>query len=183
MQKIILFNKPFQVLTQFTDKENRDHLGHYINEPGYYAAGRLDYDSEGLLILTDDGKIQHFITSQAVNKTYLVQVEGRVQAKHVQQLRQGIKVKDYIAIAVFVEILAKKPGWVWKRNPPIRQRKNIPTSWLSLTINQGKNRQVRRMCAAVGLPVLRLIRTQIGNIGLSGLLPGESKRHKFHPKE
>ncbi len=182
MSKIMLFNKPFRVLTQFTDQENRDHLGHYINHPGFYAAGRLDYDSEGLLILTDNGKVQHHITSQAVEKNYLVQVEGRIQAKHVQQLRAGVQVKDYIAKAIDVEVLAKKPGWLWKRNPPIRQRNNIPTSWLTLTINQGKNRQVRRMCAAVGLPVLRLVRTRIGDFGLKQLQPGEWQMADFSPK-
>ncbi len=179
MPQIILFNKPFRVLTQFTDKENRAHLGHYINEPGFYAAGRLDYDSEGLLILTDNGKTQNHITSGAIDKTYLLQVEGRAHAKQLQQLRSGVKVKDYIAKALAVEVLAKKPGWLWKRTPPIRQRNNIPTSWLLVTINQGKNRQVRRMCAAVGLPVLRLIRTRIGEFELQQLQPGEWKLTDF----
>jgi 23S rRNA pseudouridine2457 synthase len=172
MPTIILFNKPFQVLSQFTDQENRDHLGNYINEPGFYAAGRLDYDSEGLMLLTNHGPTQHHITSQAVNKTYLVQVEGRPQAKQLQSLRKGVNVKDYIAKALSTELLGKKPGWLWKRTPPIRQRNNIPTSWMMLTINQGKNRQVRRMCAAVGLPVLRLVRTEIGEFKLADLAPG-----------
>lgn len=176
MPTIILFNKPFQVLSQFTDQENRDHLGNYINEPGFYAAGRLDYDSEGLMLLTDHGPTQHHITSQSMYKTYLVQVEGRPQAKQLQQLRNGVKVRDYTAIALKTEVLGKKPGWLWKRNPPIRQRNNIPTSWLLLTINQGKNRQVRRMCAAVGLPVLRLVRTQIGGYDLAELEPGTYKK-------
>ena len=175
MPSIIIFNKPFQVLSQFTDQDNRDHLGNYIEEPGYYAAGRLDYDSEGLMILTNHGPTQHQMTSQAVHKSYLIQVEGRPQAKQLQQLRKGVAVRDYVAKALKIEMLSKKPGWLWKRNPPIRQRKNIPTSWLLITINQGKNRQVRRMCAAVGLPVLRLIRTQIGKHQLADLAPGSHK--------
>ncbi len=182
MTEILVFNKPFQVLSQFTDTEGRQHLGDYIDLPGYYAAGRLDYDSEGLMVLTNHGPTQHKITSQQVEKTYLVQVEGRVQAKHLNQLRSGVIVRDYTARVRKVEILAKKPAWLWPRNPPIRQRKNSPTSWLSLTINQGKNRQVRRMCAAVGLPVLRLVRTQIGLIELADLPPGAYKKTAFRAK-
>ncbi len=172
MSELILFNKPFQVLSQFTDTENRSHLGDYIDCAGYYAAGRLDYDSEGLMILTNQGHVQHQVTSQAWHKTYLVQVEGRVKAAQLQQLRHGVGVKDYTAKALHTEMLAKKPGWLWPRKPPIRQRKNIPTSWLLVTINQGKNRQVRRMLAAVGLPVLRLVRIQVGDHKLHGLQPG-----------
>ncbi len=171
MVKVILFNKPFQVLSQFTDSNNRSHLGDYIDQPNYYAAGRLDYDSEGLMVLTDHGPTQHLISGQNTIKTYLIQVEGRAQAMHLANLRRGVKVKDYVAKATHVELLAKKPDWVWKRNPPIRSRKNSPTSWLMISINQGKNRQVRRMSAAVGLPVLRLIRTQIGELKLDGLMP------------
>ena len=180
LPQIILFNKPFQVLSQFTDTKNRLHLGSYIDQPGYYAAGRLDYDSEGLLLLTDDGPTQHHITSEQTNKTYLVQVEGRAQAAQLQKLRQGVPVKDYLAKAKQVQVMAKKPGWVWKRTPPIRERQNIPTSWLTLTLNQGKNRQVRRMCAAVGLPVLRLIRTQIGDFSLEDLKPGSWQFKDFN---
>ncbi|TDR20410.1 ribosomal large subunit pseudouridine synthase E [Marinicella litoralis] len=179
MPQVIIFNKPFQVLSQFTDTENRKNLADYITEAGYYAAGRLDFDSEGLMVLTDHGPTQHMITGQQWHKTYLVQVEGRANAQQLQQLRQGVQVKDYMAKALNTEILAKKPGWVWRRDPPIRERKNIPTSWLYITINQGKNRQVRRMCAAVGLPVLRLIRSQIGALTLEKLLPGEYKFVKF----
>jgi 23S rRNA pseudouridine2457 synthase len=171
--KLILFNKPFQVLSQFTDKEGRSHLGQYIDQPGYYAAGRLDYDSEGLMVLTDHGPTQHLISGQSISKTYLIQVEGRPQVTQLNQLRRGVQVKDYIAKATKIELLAKKPDWVWKRNPPIRSRKNSPTSWMLLSINQGKNRQVRRMSAAVGLPVLRLIRVQIGDFKLDGLAPSE----------
>ena len=172
MNKLIVFNKPFQVLSQFTDSEGRQHLGHFIDQPGYYAAGRLDYDSEGLMLLTNDGKVQQQISGSTFEKTYLVQVEGRPQAAQLKRLRQGVKVRDYQAKALGVEVLAKKPGWVWKRNPPVRQRVSIPTSWLTVTINQGKNRQVRRMCAAVGLPVLRLIRIRIGPHQLAQLSPG-----------
>ena len=131
MTAIILFNKPYQVLCQFTDTAGRAHLGDYIQQPGFYAAGRLDYDSEGLLLLTDDGPTQHHITSGQVNKTYVVQVEGLVQAKHLQRLRQGVRVKDYVAQALEAEVLAKKPTWLWPRKPPIRQRKNQPTSWVA----------------------------------------------------
>ena len=173
MKKVIAFNKPFQVLSQFTDPEGRQHLGDFIDQPGFYAAGRLDFDSEGLMLLTDDGQVQQQISGARYEKTYLVQVEGRPQASQLQRLRQGVRVQDYLAKAIKTEVLAGKPGWVWKRKPPVRQRKNIPTSWLSLSINQGKNRQVRRMCAAVGLPVLRLIRTQIGPHRLAQLPPGE----------
>ncbi len=170
------------MLSQFTDTEGRQHLGDFIDQAGFYAAGRLDYDSEGLMVLTNHGPTQHHISSQQMEKTYLVQVEGRPQAKHMQQLRAGVKVKDYIATALQVEVLAKKPAWLWARKPPIRQRKNVPTSWLVLIINQGKNRQVRRMCAAVGLPVLRLVRTRIGDIELADLQPGEYKRSAFRTK-
>lgn len=171
MIQVILFNKPFKVLSQFTDTENRQHLGDYIEQPDFYAAGRLDYDSEGLMILTNHGPTQHLIASKHFLKTYLIQVEGRVQVSHLEKLRRGVKVKDYLAKANKVEPLLKKPTWLWKRNPPIRVRKNIPTSWLLISIDEGKNRQVRRMCAAVGLPVLRLIRTQIGAFKLNDLAP------------
>ncbi len=180
MPEVIIFNKPFQVLSQFTDSENRKHLGDFIDQPGYYAAGRLDYDSEGLMILTNDGPTQHLISGQKFTKTYLIQVEGRPKATQLRQLRDGVKVKDYIAKALDVKLMAKKPEWVWKRNPPIRFRKNSPTSWLMLSLNQGKNRQVRRMSAAVGLPVLRLIRTEIGVFKLAGLAPQSWQFCKFN---
>ncbi|WP_154222760.1 pseudouridine synthase [Marinicella rhabdoformis] len=175
MKKLVLFNKPFQVMCQFTDKEGRQHLGHFVAEKGVYAAGRLDYDSEGLLLLTDDGPLQNRITSSQFNKVYLVQVEGLARKSQLDALRKGVKVQDYMAKAVDVALLHKKPSFVWKRTPPIRARKNKPTSWVEVTLNQGKNRQVRRMMAAVGLPVLRLIRTQIGEWKLDGLGTGEKK--------
>ena len=119
MKKIIAFNKPFQVLSQFTDPEGRRHLGDFIDQPGFYAAGRLDFDSEGLMLLTDDGQVQQQISGSAYAKTYLVQVEGRPQASQLQRLRQGVRVQDYLAKALQTEVLAGKPGWVWKRTPPI----------------------------------------------------------------
>lgn len=175
MKSVILFNKPYQVMCQFTDKENRKHLGHYVEDKGVYAAGRLDYDSEGLLILTGDGQLQHKITSSEYHKKYLVQVEGLAKKSQMDMLRKGVNVQDYLAKAVAVSLLHKKPGNLWKRTPPIRARKNVPTSWVEITLNQGKNRQVRRMMAAVGLPVLRLIRTQVGEWTLGDLNSGEKK--------
>ncbi len=172
---VILFNKPHQVMCQFTDKQERTTLKDYIDENEVYAAGRLDYDSEGLLILTDDGRLQHQITSSQYHKHYLVQVEGLPKRAQLDALRKGVPVKDYITQAVSIELLAKKPGFVWKRHPPVRHRKNKPTSWLVIILNEGKNRQVRRMMATVGLPVLRLIRTQIGPWSLESLKPGEKK--------
>ncbi len=183
MSQVILFNKPYQVLSQFTDTANRRHLGDFIDVPGYYAAGRLDYDSEGLILLTDNGRIQHQIAGRKIHKTYLIQVEGRPQASQLKQLRTGVTVKDYVAKALRVDLLAKKPAWVWKRSPPIRVRQSVPTSWLFITINQGKNRQVRRMSAAVGLPVLRLIRCQIGAFELNQLAVGEYKFEKYSRQE
>jgi len=173
MVEIIVFNKPFRVMSQFTDSQNRDHLGDYIDQPGFYPAGRLDYDSEGLMLLTDDGKLQHKISGADWHKTYLIQVEGTPKAKKIQRLRTGITIKDYQAKAVDVTVLAKKPGWLWPRTPPVRFRKKIPTSWLTITLDQGKKRQVRHMLAAVNLPVLRLIRIKMGDIELADLKPGE----------
>ena len=176
MSEIIVFNKPFQVMSQFTDTQNRAHLGDYIDAPGFYPAGRLDYDSEGLMLLTDEGKLQQTISGSDWHKTYLIQVEGIPKAKDLNRLRTGITVKDYQARAMDVAVLAKKPGWLWPRTPPVRFRKKIPTSWLTITLNQGKNRQVRHMLAAVNHPVLRLVRIQIGEIKLANLKPGEWRR-------
>ncbi len=179
MSKLILFNKPFNVLCQFTDNspqsEQRDTLANYILHKGFYAAGRLDRDSEGLLLLTDDGALQHAITDpkHKLPKTYLAQVEGEVTAEAIQQLTKGVTLKDGLTRPA----RAKKvppPAWLWSRTPPIRQRKNIPTSWIELTLTEGKNRQVRRMTAAVGFPTLRLIRIQIGQWSIQSLAPGES---------
>jgi len=177
MAKLLLFNKPFQVLSQFSSEGDKTTLAEYIHLPGVYPAGRLDYDSEGLLILTDDGALQHRIShpQRKMVKTYLVQVEGLVKKTALDRLRQGVKVQDYVASAVAVRPLAGKPGFLWKRVPPIRQRKNSPTSWLEIYLDQGKNRQVRRMLAAVGHPVLRLVRTCIGPWTLDDLHRGEYK--------
>lgn len=179
MSHLLLFNKPFNVLCQFTDdplyKGQRETLADYIQRPGFYAAGRLDRDSEGLLLLTDDGKLQHQIADPKHKqpKTYLVQVEGELTKQAIQQLQQGVELKDGLTQPAKARKMPE-PKWLWPRNPPIRERKNIPTSWLELTITEGKNRQVRRMTAAVGFPTLRLIRTRIGDYQLKNLQPGES---------
>lgn len=162
MTSIIVFNKPFQVLSQFTSDEEKTTLSHYINKANIYPAGRLDYDSEGLLLLTDNGALQHLIASpkHKMPKTYLVQVEGSINDIAIEQLKKGIKLKDGMTKPADAKIIYDFTPW--PRVPPIRERKNIPTSWIELTITEGKNRQVRRMTSAVGFPTLRLIRTQIG---------------------
>jgi 23S rRNA pseudouridine2457 synthase len=173
---LVAFNKPYRVLSQFTDELGRATLADFIDIKKIYAIGRLDYDSEGLMLLTDDGKLKHKIANpkNKVDKVYLIQVEGIAKKIELDRLRQGIVLKDGKAQAQCIKLLHKQPQFLWKRQPPIRQRLNSPTSWLEITINEGRNRQVRRMLAHVGLPVLRLIRTQIGNYHLHKLKLGES---------
>lgn len=176
MPRLILFNKPYGVLTQFTDNSTppRPTLAAYIREKSVYPAGRLDRDSEGLLLLTDNGKLQARISNPRFKqpKTYLVQVEGRPDEAALAALRGGVTLKDGPTRPAKARIVAE-PGWLWPRDPPIRQRKSVPETWIELIITEGRNRQIRRMSAAVGHPTLRLIRTRIGDWSLDGLAPGE----------
>jgi 23S rRNA pseudouridine2457 synthase len=171
--RILLFNKPFDVLSQFTDREGRRTLKDFIDLKNVYPAGRLDRDSEGLLMLTDSAALKHKITSpeHEVSKTYWVQVEGAPTDADLQPLRDGIELKDGLTRPARARLIDSSPV-SWPRVPPIRVRRNIPDSWLELTIREGRNRQVRRMCAAVGFPVLRLIRYRIGSWTLDGIEPG-----------
>ena len=170
---LILFNKPFNVLCQFTDKGRRKTLSDFIPIKNVYAAGRLDYDSEGLVILTDDGKLQNIISDpkHKLVKTYWVQVEGTPNEKSIDKLRNGVLLKDGKTKPAEAKLM-KEPQ-IWERVPPIRQRKNIPTNWIELKIIEGKNRQVRRMTAALGYPTLRLIRYSIGEWNINLLNIGE----------
>jgi len=166
------------VLCQFTDNSDtsgdRKTLADYIDIPNVYTAGRLDRDSEGLLLLTDDGKLQNRIShpKNKLAKTYCVQVEGEPDDDALQVLKDGMQLKDGLTKPCKVERIVE-PDWLWQRDPPVRYRKQIPTSWLQMTLTEGKNRQVRRMTAAVGFPTLRLIRYSIGNVILTGLAPGK----------
>lgn len=181
MSRILLFNKPFRVLTQFTDPEGRSTLADFISVPGVYAAGRLDFDSEGLLILTDDGRLQQQLANPAFKlpKTYCVQVEGQITDEALERLRRGVRLKDGPTRPARARRIAP-PSWLWPRNPPVRFRREQPTSWLELTITEGRNRQVRRMTAQVGFPTLRLIRFSIGNWSLEGLAPGQWREEQVH---
>ncbi|WP_075187971.1 pseudouridine synthase [Teredinibacter haidensis] len=185
MPDIILLNKPFNCLSQFSDDQGRTTLTDIFkrqNSPGsdFYPAGRLDYDSEGLLLLTNNGALQHRITdpSQKLPKTYWVQVEGECSHVAIQQLEKGVVLKDGPSKPATVHSIA--PPSLWARHPPIRERANIPTHWLSITITEGRNRQVRRMTAAVGLPTLRLVRAAIGHWQLGALLPGQYRKEAVH---
>ena len=171
---IVLLNKPFNVLCQFTDREGRRTLAEYVTQKGVYAAGRLDYDSEGLLLLTDDGALVARL-AKGVAKIYVAQVEGVPTEPQLKKLRHGVELNDGPTAPAGAKLLAKAPGWLWPRDPPVRFRKNIPTSWIELELREGRNRQVRRMTAAVGLPTLRLIRTRIADHALDGLKPGEAR--------
>lgn len=169
------FNKPFRVLSQFTDRQARATLADYIDMPGVYAAGRLDFDSEGLLILTDDGRLKNTLANAAseTGKTYLVQVEGVPNSAAMERLRRGVVLKDGPTRPAELRLLARAPGWLWKRTPAVQPRPGKRTSWLEITLTEGRNRQVRRMTAAVGLPALRLVRTRIGAYELGHLQPGQ----------
>ncbi|WP_260679268.1 pseudouridine synthase [Thalassomonas sp. M1454] len=173
--KIVLFNKPFDVLTQFTDDQNRKTLKDYIDIENVYAAGRLDKDSEGLLLLTNDGKLIHQLANPAngKQKVYWVQVEGEPSPESIKQLTNGVELKDGLTKPAKVKII-NEPD-IWQRTPPIRERKNIPTTWLEITISEGKNRQIRRMTAHIGHPTLRLIRYAIGKYNLGDLMSGSYK--------
>lgn len=174
MSRLIIFNKPYGVICQFTPESGHQSLKDFIPLPGFYPAGRLDADSEGLVLLTDDGKLQQQISDPKFKlpKTYWVQVEGKPDEMALNRLRQGVTLKDYKTRPAQA-FLMDEPNHLWQRVPPIRYRKNIATTWISLILSEGKNRQVRRMTAAVLFPTLRLIRYAIGTYTLQGLAPGE----------
>jgi 23S rRNA pseudouridine2457 synthase len=176
MSKVLLFNKPFQVLSQFREHENKVTLAHYIHDKSLRLAGRLDFDSEGLLVLTDDGKLAEQISDPRFKKpkVYWAQVEGVPDSESLQKLRAGVMLKDGITQPAQAELIGE-PDELWTRTPPIRYRANIPTAWLQLTIREGKNRQVRRMTAAVGHPTLRLVRASVGDWHVGQLQPGDTQ--------
>ena len=181
---LLALNKPYGVLCQFTDRGGshqsgrpRRTLAEFIDVPDVYPAGRLDFDSEGLLLLTDDGALAHRLTDprRATEKTYVVQVEGDPKDVQLSQLQQGVLLKDGPTLPAQARRLGAAPDWLWPRDPPVRFRKRVPDAWIELTIREGRNRQVRRMTAAVGLPTLRLIRTRVGHIELARLAPGQTR--------
>ena len=174
--RYLLLNKPYEVLTQFTDEHGRATLKDFVAVPGVYPVGRLDFDSEGLLLLTDDKQLQHRLSDPRykVSKTYWAQVEGLPQEAALVQLRGGVQIKEGFTLpAVAAALPPAATAELWARSPPIRYRASIPTSWLEISLSQGMNRQVRKMCAAVGLPCLRLVRQALGSLTISGLAPGE----------
>jgi 23S rRNA pseudouridine2457 synthase len=173
MSSVVLFNKPYGVLSQFSAQPGKSTLRDFLPQRNVYPAGRLDADSEGLLVLTADGALQHRITDprHKLAKTYCVQLEGEVTEQALAQLRAGVGLPDFRSGSAAASRTAE-PAWLWPRVPPIRFRRAIPTSWIELTIREGRNRQVRRMTAAVGFPTLRLVRIAVGQWRLNGLLPG-----------
>ena len=176
---LIALNKPFNVLCQFTDRSApaRCTLAEFVKIADVYPAGRLDYDSEGLLLLTDDGKLAQRLTDphHQTEKTYVVQVEGEPNDAQLSQLCKAIRLNDGPTLPAHAKRLDMAPMWLWPRDPPVRSRKSVPDAWIELTIREGRNRQVRRMTAAVGVPTLRLIRVRIGDVALDGLLPGRTR--------
>jgi 23S rRNA pseudouridine2457 synthase len=175
---LIALNKPFNVLCQFTDRGGtRRTLAEFVKVPGVYPAGRLDFDSEGLLLLTDDGALAQRLTDprHKTAKTYLVQVEGDPTEAQIAQLCKGVSLSDGPTLPAQARRLDAAPHWLWPRDPPVRFRKTVPDAWIELAIREGRNRQVRRMTAAVGLPTLRLIRVRVGDIALDGLMPGQTR--------
>ena len=180
MSRLVLFNKPYGVLSQFTPEADHRSLAEFIPIPGIYAAGRLDADSEGLLLLTDDGRLQKRIADpqHKLPKTYWVQVEGEPAEEELQRLRDGVDLGDFVTRPCEAR-RTSEPAGLWPRDPPIRQRKHIPTAWLEIILREGKNRQVRRMTARVGHPTLRLVRAAIGSFELDGLRPGEWREGAF----
>lgn len=173
---LILLNKPYGVISQFSEHEKHTTLAEFIKDKDFYPAGRLDHDSEGLLILTDEGKIQHCLShpKHKQPKTYWVQVDGEITDDAIAHLTKGVELKDGLTLPAKVKKMSEPD--IWSRDPPVRYRAEIPTSWCEIIITEGKNRQIRRMTAAVGFPTLRLVRVSIGEFTIDGLSPGESRK-------